>query len=218
MNGIPVNHNLNIDQTLLIQKKLILLSEIKNGLNWFYWIGGLSIINSIIYQVGGSFTFIVGLGITQFVDVIMKTISNDLGLTEGMIIRIIGIVINLIIAGLFIIAGVIGRKKYRIVIIIGMVAYVLDGLLLLAVGEWLGIAFHLLALWGLWRGLQAIGKLKVLEAGGVIAIPEVLLVKTTVNQRPPRWLRILAIIIIASIICCTVLFIAYVLLSKIIAS
>ena len=40
------------------------VAQLKSGASWFYWIAGLSLINSIAAVSGGSWRFILGLGIT----------------------------------------------------------------------------------------------------------------------------------------------------------
>ena len=44
-----------------------------------------------------------------------------------------------------------------------MVLYALDGLIFLWVQDYLSIGFHLFALYGLYRGVKALGQLAVLE-------------------------------------------------------
>ena len=38
------------------------------GASWFYWVGGLSLVNSAIMLFGGGITFVFGLGITSIAD------------------------------------------------------------------------------------------------------------------------------------------------------
>ena len=59
-----------------IQQKLVLQSQMKGGASWFYWIAGLSIINSVIALSGSDWHFIAGLGITEIVDYIAKGAGN----------------------------------------------------------------------------------------------------------------------------------------------
>ncbi len=153
-------------ETASVQQKLLLENQIKNGVNWFFWIAGLSLINSVIYSAGGTLSFVVGLAATQFVDGIMTAIANEIG--GGIIVRGIGLVVNAGIAGIFAGAGVLGRKKHRWAVIVGMVLYVLDGLVFLAFGDFLPAAFHAFALFGLWRGQKAIGDLKALESNAPV--------------------------------------------------
>ena len=50
----------------------------ENGSKWFYWIAGLSIINSVAHLAKGDFSFVIGLGITQIVDAIAFALSRRL--------------------------------------------------------------------------------------------------------------------------------------------
>lgn len=54
------------------------LKAIKGGANWFYWIAGLSIINTLIIFFNGDVNFIVGLGLTQIIDAIFYDSPNGL--------------------------------------------------------------------------------------------------------------------------------------------
>ncbi len=140
-----------------------LKSKLKGGINWFYWIAGLSLLNSILYLLEADLSFIVGLGVTQLVDVIFDQAAIEAGADMSMIGFILSFGINCVIAGLFVLAGMLGRKRHAWAVIVGMVLYSLDGILLAAMHIWLDAGFHLLALYGLFRGLQAIYQLKKLD-------------------------------------------------------
>ena len=47
-----------------------LAQRVKSSANWFYWIAGLSVVNSIVVHTGSSWSFIAGLGITQLIDAV----------------------------------------------------------------------------------------------------------------------------------------------------
>ena|SRR5579864_8880988 len=114
--------------------------------NWFYWIAGLSIINSIITMSGGNLRFIFGLGVTSMLD----SVGHSTG-SEGMGASF---VINLVVAGVLALFGYFGRKGAKWAFLVGMVAYGLDALLLLLVQDWLGLAFHGWALFRISQGLK----------------------------------------------------------------
>ncbi len=171
------------NQIALIQKKLALDAHMRNGINWFYWIAGLSVINSFVYLTGGSWNFIFGLGVTQIVDGFAKAASNDVTGSTATLVRLIGFVVDLGAAGLFVAAGVLGRNKYRWAVITGMVLSGLDALIFLLVGAWLSMVFHALPLWGLATGLKAMDDLKRLEAAGPIDIPVTAMPASTVQPR-----------------------------------
>lgn len=157
----------------------------KGGASWFFWIAGLSALNSTTSVLGAVFpavnlslTFVVGLGITQLVDAIALTLAHDLGARAGTIVLIVGFALNLIIAAVFAICGVFGRTRSRAAIVVGMVLYALDTALLAAIGDWLSLIFHVIALFGLGVGLRAISELmaleKALSAGDTMAVERLL--------------------------------------------
>lgn len=130
--------------------EMILQAQLQSGASWFYWVAGLSIVNSLIYFFGGSINFIFGLGVTQIVDVIGSELPQ-----AG---RLLSLLINGVIAGLFVVIGLFAMKRLVWVMIGGMILYGLDALLLVVLPEkpdFLGIAFHVYVLYCLFRGLQA---------------------------------------------------------------
>jgi hypothetical protein len=160
-------------QLATMQTKMTLNSRLRSGIGWFYWIAALSIINSLAYQFGATFTFIFGLGITQVVDGIVTGISEQLGQDFGWV-RVVGIIVNIGLAALFALIGYVGQKRVRWPVIIGMVLYVLDGLLVLVFQDYLGAAFHLWALFGIWTGLKAMQQLTALERPAGVPVTPVI--------------------------------------------
>ncbi len=148
----------------LAQARFVLEAKTRNGVNWFFWIAGLSIINTIIYIAGGSITFIIGLGATQLVDGVATAFIEELGPSSVTVFRLAAIALDIGLAGVFIVAGLLSRKKYRWALIAGMVLYFADALIFIWVQDWFALAFHALALWGLWGGLRAINSLRKLAA------------------------------------------------------
>lgn len=131
---------------------------IRNGSSWFYLIGGLSILNSILYIFDANLMFVVGTGITQLVDVIAGYLVTELPGTAGSVIRVLGLLISIAISGIFILFGYLGRKKYKWAFITGIILYSLDGVLMLVFSEYYGLIVHLIAIIGLIGGLTAITK------------------------------------------------------------
>jgi hypothetical protein len=136
-----------------IAVKMAVQARLKGTASWFYWIAGLSLINSIIVMAGGKMHFIVGLGVTQVVDGVAKQMGG-----AG---PAIGLVINLIGAAACVAFGVLGNQRKAWAIWMGMVLYALDGLLLLLFQDWLSVAFHGYVLY---RVYQALGAIKALES------------------------------------------------------
>lgn len=122
-------------------------AQLKSGASWFYWIAGLSIINSIIALTGSGVGFILGLGITQFIDAFAQSLEGS-----G---KMVAIFLDVVAAGIFVLFGVFANKRHTWAFIVGMLLYALDGLLFLLVQDWLGLGFHAFALFCLFRGFQA---------------------------------------------------------------
>ncbi len=168
---VQSNNQPVVNQVILIQRKLTLEARVRNGANWFFWIAGLSILNSIIHLFGGTLTFIFGLGATQFIDGFASALAKDTGSITGIIVQTVGLGFDIGLAGLYVVAGFLGRKRFRWVIIAGMILYILDGLLFVMAREWLSVAFHVLAILGLIGCLKAINDLSQLEQNKNIDVP-----------------------------------------------
>src|SRR5437763_16327974 len=48
----------------------------RNGSNWFYWVAGLSLVNSISLHTGGNVFFVVGLGVTLVADTLAQGVAE----------------------------------------------------------------------------------------------------------------------------------------------
>ena len=122
-------------------------AQLKSGASWFYWIAGLSLINSFIAFSGSDYGFILGLGITKIIDALGQEI-------QGMG-KLIALGLDLIVVGLFVFFGVFANKRKTWAFVIGMVLYGLDSLFSLLVQDWLSLGFHGFALFCLFRGFRA---------------------------------------------------------------
>ena len=150
---------INQEQSALMQSKIKLVKQFKRGANWFYWIAGLSLLNSVILMVGGGLNFLIGLGATQLIDAIAIELGNARGPDQALVLRVVAWVLGVGIAGVFAFFGVLANDGSKGAFIIGMVLYALDGLLFVWVEDWLSVGLHLLVLWGLYRGLSALDRL-----------------------------------------------------------
>ena len=135
------------------------VKAVKRGANWFYWIGGLSLINSIAIHAGGDINFIVGLGITQLIDVILFGIAGP-----GNIIGLIGAIL---ISGIYFLFGYFGNKFSRSAFIVGMIIYLLDTFIYLLVADWLAVGFHAFALFMINGGYLQLKRAKEWKADEV---------------------------------------------------
>jgi hypothetical protein len=132
-----------------------LLLQRNQGAGWFFAIALFSVINLVLLVAGGGITFLLGLGITQIVDVVCLLASEGLDATTALVVRLGGAAITVTIAGVFVLFGALARRGQRWAFPVGMTLYALDGLILLALTDWLGLGFHIFALLMLFGGLRA---------------------------------------------------------------
>jgi hypothetical protein len=113
----------------------------KNVSSNFYWVAGLSMINSLINTFGGGVQFPVGLAVSQFVDGIAIGIGSEFGEVKT-IASIIGLVVNAGFCGLFVLLGYLGSKGSYWPMVLGIAFYSMDALLMLLFQDWIGFGFH----------------------------------------------------------------------------
>lgn len=125
----------------------MLVTQLKSGASWFYWIAGLSFIGSLAATGGWGLHFLFGLGITRQLDY--------LGAQFGGSAKVVTLALNALVAGLFILFGVLAGKRHLWAFIVGMALFAIDTVLMVLVKDWLSVAFHVFALFFIFRGLQA---------------------------------------------------------------
>ena len=92
--------------------RMVAVGRAKASAKWFYWIAGLSVINSLVVISGGSFHFVVGLGITSVVDTMAKRLGS-----AG---SVLDLLINGFIAGVFLLFGHFASKAQKWAFLSGM--------------------------------------------------------------------------------------------------
>jgi hypothetical protein len=137
----------------------------KNGAAWFYWIAVLSLINSAMVLSQGGITFALGLTVTMIADLMAaRAALKPDGDTAAIAAAII---FDAVILGLFALCGRLSQRRMLWIYALGMLLYLLDGLLCLAIGMKGGLRMSLLihgyALWSMWSGFWAYRQLNVLE-------------------------------------------------------
>lgn len=130
----------------VIDPRDAVIPRIQRGARWFLIIGVLSGINAALQIFGLNIRFIFGLGITQVVDAAAHGAEN-------------GTIIMVIVDGLFILMLVLCSKWAKTgsqgAFLGGMIAYALDGILLLLFSMFIDAAVHAYALWMIWQGYSA---------------------------------------------------------------
>jgi hypothetical protein len=144
-------------------------ARIHRGANWFYWIAGLSVINSVAFAAGANFHFLAGLGVTEVADAIVDVFVNQ-GAPSAF--RVLSIVFDFVAVVGFALCGFFANKFSRTAFIVGIGFYFLDALIVLVLGDFFMLTFHAFALYSLIRGFLATRELKAYErATAAMAVP-----------------------------------------------
>ena len=128
-----------------------LKAKFLNGVSWFYWIGGLSIVN-----IGMGFLerkFIFGLGISE----LLQAFALE-GAAVSIPLLAAGVAVSLAFMGL----GWQARKGKKAFILGGLAFYAADAALLAMESDWISVAFHAYAGYSIFKGYTA---LKTIAAG-----------------------------------------------------
>jgi hypothetical protein len=134
------------------QVKANLKAAMKSTGSTFYWIAGLSLLNTVLVLTKANIMMLGGLGLTLVVDVLFSQ--------AGAQIQPIGFGINITIALMFVALGMWAGKGNKVAFYIGMSLYALDACLYLFIQDWVNIAFHGYFLYLLYGGLKGVGILK----------------------------------------------------------
>ena len=121
--------------------------RMRRGAGWFLTIAVLSGINSLLQVINAPVRFIFGLGITQVVGAAGHGAGQN------------GMFWTIAIDGVFIVMLVLFSRWAKAgsqgAFLGGMIAYALDGALLLFFSVWLDAAVHAYALYMIWQGYAA---------------------------------------------------------------
>jgi len=135
-----------------IRKEIDIERRINGGSSWFYWIAGLSVVNSAILYFDGSLNFIFGLGATQLLDFYAYAFYDY----YGMAAVLLGFAADALLVGLFVYLGVMASRYKTWAFIAGMILYSLDIIPFLIFGDYVGIAGHVFALVLIFKSFRAL--------------------------------------------------------------
>jgi len=121
-------------------------AQSRRGAFWFYWIAGLSLVNSVVAFAGLNWRFIIGLGMSQIVDTLAT--RSGRGWTAA-------ILFDALLIGGFVLLGTLAVRGHAWAFLVGVSLYGLDGLISLLVHDWLGLGFHVFVVIMILKGFQA---------------------------------------------------------------
>ena len=133
-------------------------TQLKNGASWFYWIAGLSVVNTAITLFDGQWGFVVGLGVTQVIDALAQVVTMQTP-ALGFAASAFAVVLDLMVAGLFVLFGWLAVQRKRWAFPVGMTVYAADGLLFVLVQDWFSVGFHAFVLLCIHTGYRALKRM-----------------------------------------------------------
>jgi hypothetical protein len=151
------------EETALLEAKIHALQEKgRKGANWFYWVAGLSLLNSLLIHFGANIYFVVGMGVSLVADGVADALAKQHP-AQGLILRAIAITFAVLASGVAVLFGWLANKRYLVPYALAMVLYALDGLIFPFFQDWLSVAFHAYALICLGSGFLAYRELNQIE-------------------------------------------------------
>ena len=132
-----------------LEKERELQVAARNGANWFFWIAGLAVINSVTSLINVN-------GMPNYVFVLTGLLGGNTAIGIAVILGIgqWGPAVNLIVqsfnfalAILFAIMGRLARKQQRWVFIVALAFFAVDSVMTMIYGDLIGLAIHGVALW-----------------------------------------------------------------------
>ena len=121
-------------------------AQSRRGAFWFYWIAGLSLVNSALAFAGQDWRFIIGLGMSQIIDTLATRAGR--GWTAALLF-------DAPLIGGVVLLGTRAVRGHAWAFLLGVSLYGLDGLISLLAHDWLGLGFHVFVVIMILKGFQA---------------------------------------------------------------
>ena len=114
--------------------------EVVSAARWFWWIAGLSLVNTVLFYSNADMSFVVGLGLTTIASVFLPMPTA----------------LAVIVATLAFYAwiGWVAAQGKAWAFYVGLVVYVIDALLFVYIEDWMSVAFHGLAIFFIVKGVM----------------------------------------------------------------
>jgi hypothetical protein len=139
--------------------------KVASAARWFWWIAGLSAVNTLLLNFGSNTSFVIGLGFTLIADAFFQAFKPA------------AFVIDIVAIGFFYAMGHFSLRGHRWAFIVGAVVYALDALIYVYFQDFMPVAFHAWALFCIISGFIALNtainqaKLNTLNATNLSPAP-----------------------------------------------
>lgn len=123
----------------------------RSSARWFFWVAALSLVNSVAALAGQPWRFVIGLGVTRIADDLAAHIGHGVAVAA---------IADAAFVGAFALLGHLAGRGRRWAFAAGAIVYALDGLVVVAARDWIGVAFHALVVVIALRGFDAARRLR----------------------------------------------------------
>jgi len=124
------------------------VAAVASAARWFWWIAGLSLVNTVLVQTGNDMNFVVGLGITAGADALFAGT------------KVIGFIVDAVAIVFFVLMGLQAQRGKLWAFYVGIGVYTLDALIYAAIQDWMPVAFHALIIYFIVRGAMLLRAMK----------------------------------------------------------
>jgi len=115
---------------------------VRSAARWFWWIAGLSVVNTVLSHSGSDTNFVVGLGITAVSDAVFSQA------------KVIAFAIDAVAVGFFSFMGLKAMRGSAWAFYAGLAVYAIDALIYVRFQDWMPVAFHALAIFFIAKGVM----------------------------------------------------------------
>jgi len=119
---------------------------VQSAARWFWWIAGLSLINTVLTLTGTHMQLVVGLGLTLVSDVTFGGASP------------LGFAIDALALAFFFFMGRQAQRGQLWAFYLGIAVYCIDALVYVRFQDWMAVAFHGVVIYFIVRGLLVLRK------------------------------------------------------------
>jgi hypothetical protein len=146
---------------VLALDRLRVEARMRAGADWFFWIAALALLEAYLDRSGIVTEGAFGLGMTWLVER-----ATEPWTAAGQAMPFLA---ELVLPVLYVLLGVLARRGRRWVFATGLIIYAVDAALVLAAGELIGLALHLVVLGLLGMGFLAARQLEQSGRAGATA-------------------------------------------------
>jgi len=120
---------------------------VQSAARWFWWIAGLSLVNTVLFFAGSDTSFVIGLAMTTLAS---AAFADNLP---------VAIVLAGLTIGFYYFVGLQAERHKLWAFYAGLVVYIADGLLYVLFEDWMSVGFHALAAFFIVKGIIRVREL-----------------------------------------------------------